>query len=178
MGIHQSQRWCLLCERMTLHGKSRFSFGIGCLASLLTGCLFLPFWLVIVCCYSLFAPDRCQICGTEGNPSQPPRGWRPRPQGSSVILLQNAPYAPALPSPPPPAYAPGPIDIKATPSRHDRPRRPPFDWKPILASLRGCRDSVIRTYVGLPEWAQPIVWGLGIAAPLISLMVAARYAMR
>ena len=39
----------------------------------------------------------------------------------------------------------------------------------------GCWLSLVRTYHSLPEWAHPIVWGFGIASPLVSAMFLARW---
>lgn len=55
-------RVCRECGRRTLHEKEHFSFGWGCLLSLLTVGLFLPVWLLIGI-FEAFKPYRCVNCG-------------------------------------------------------------------------------------------------------------------
>jgi len=62
MAIVQRQRYCKTCARPTLHSRETLSFGFGCLATLLTAGLFLPFWLLIDL-LGIFRPWRCQVCG-------------------------------------------------------------------------------------------------------------------
>jgi hypothetical protein len=58
----QTQRYCSLCGRYTLHAKDTFSGGMGCVLTLLTAGLFLPIWLLIML-VEAFKPWRCQFCG-------------------------------------------------------------------------------------------------------------------
>jgi hypothetical protein len=132
--MKQTQKWCSYCERYTLFAKPHFAFGYGCIASLVTGCLFLPVWA----CFALadaFRPLRCQSCGAKyAGPEPDSYEWVPAPE--------------------------------------------PYDWTGAGAAtgraITGCWESVARVYRGLPEWAAPVVWGLGIAAPIVSAMVVLR----
>ena len=62
MGMVQTQRYCKVCGRKTLHARIFFSDGIGCIITLLTVGLFLPIWLLIKI-LEAFKPWRCQNCG-------------------------------------------------------------------------------------------------------------------
>lgn len=56
-------RHCSYCGRQTLHVKRQMSMGMGCLLTILTGGLFLPFWLLYMVLILPFRPFRCQQCG-------------------------------------------------------------------------------------------------------------------
>lgn len=62
MGIQQASRFCKRCTQHTLHARHTFSGGMGCLLTLLTGGLFLLFWIPYMFLESL-RPWRCQACG-------------------------------------------------------------------------------------------------------------------
>jgi hypothetical protein len=133
--VLQKQHFCPTCGRPTLFARENFAFGFGCLASLLTGCAFLPIWGVILIVYSM-RPYRCQVCG------------------AAEVFALDVPSA----------------GVRGLPALE-------FDGSsavPLGARLRGvlgaCVASVRDVYRSLPEWAGPIVWGLGIASPLVSLM--------
>ena len=59
----QTQRHCRTCERKTLHARPTFSDTAGCLLTLLTLGLFLPFWLLFKVTRAGDGPWRCQVCG-------------------------------------------------------------------------------------------------------------------
>lgn len=42
MSVDQTQRHCKTCDKPTLHQRSTFSFGWGCLLTILTSGLFIP----------------------------------------------------------------------------------------------------------------------------------------
>lgn len=63
MGIQQRARHCKLCGRATLHERRTFAATWGCLLTLLTGGLFLAFWLPLVLVQIVTARYRCQTCG-------------------------------------------------------------------------------------------------------------------
>lgn len=62
MPIRQTQKRCRTCGRLTLHQKETFSAALGCLGTLLTAGLFLPFWLLADLA-GIIRPWRCQACG-------------------------------------------------------------------------------------------------------------------
>jgi hypothetical protein len=62
MAIQQKQKFCKTCQRRTLFQKERFSGGMGCLLTVLTGGLFIPIWL-LADVFSIIRPYRCQTCG-------------------------------------------------------------------------------------------------------------------
>jgi hypothetical protein len=59
----QVSRFCKICDRNTLHEKQQLSGGMGCLLTILTGGLFLPFWMFYSALILPFRPYRCQQCG-------------------------------------------------------------------------------------------------------------------
>lgn len=59
----QVSRQCRQCGRQTLHSKEKFGFTAGCLLTILTAGLFIPFWL-IADVFGFLKKYRCQICGT------------------------------------------------------------------------------------------------------------------
>lgn len=61
--LKQTQRYCRLCGRRTLHGKNAIGAGWGCLLTILTGGLFLLVWPLIALWRFLAVPWRCQVCG-------------------------------------------------------------------------------------------------------------------
>lgn len=65
MPVAQKQKMCRNCGRKTLFQKDRFSFGWGCLLSILTGGLFLIVWVLLEF-LDIFRPYRCQTCGRKG----------------------------------------------------------------------------------------------------------------
>jgi hypothetical protein len=64
MGLAQTQEFCEVCGRQTLHARESFSEGMGCLLTLLTGGLFLPLWIILTV-RDARQPWRCQTCGQE-----------------------------------------------------------------------------------------------------------------
>ncbi len=63
MSLNQASRFCRRCNRRTLHARERFSDGMGCLLTLLTGGLFILLWIAIS--ISDAGKDwRCQTCGS------------------------------------------------------------------------------------------------------------------
>jgi hypothetical protein len=62
MSVDQTQRHCKTCDKPTLHQRSTFSFGWGCLLTILTSGLFIPIW-ILISMFGLFKPWRCQVCG-------------------------------------------------------------------------------------------------------------------
>jgi hypothetical protein len=62
MAIRQSSMYCRGCGRRTLHQKEILSMAWGCLLTILTGLLFLPFWILADFC-GFVKPYRCQVCG-------------------------------------------------------------------------------------------------------------------
>lgn len=63
MAILQTQRYCRVCDRRTLHARSTFSNGWGCFLTIITLGLFLPVWLVIGILEAFVTRWRCQQCG-------------------------------------------------------------------------------------------------------------------
>ncbi len=59
----QVSRFCKVCNKQTLHEKQQLSNGMGCLLTILTAGLFLPFWLFYSTLVLPFRPFRCQQCG-------------------------------------------------------------------------------------------------------------------
>jgi DNA-directed RNA polymerase subunit RPC12/RpoP len=59
----QVSRHCSECGRKTLHVKEQLSNGMGCLLTVITVGLFLPFWLAYSMLVLPFRPYRCQVCG-------------------------------------------------------------------------------------------------------------------
>ena len=62
MAARQKQRYCKTCKKNTLHEQDTFSFGWGCLLTILTGGLFLIVWLGAEL-YCMCKPWVCQTCG-------------------------------------------------------------------------------------------------------------------
>lgn len=62
MSIRQKSRYCPQCGRKTLHQKSYFSGGWGCLLTILTVGLFLPIWFIAGLADHLKG-WHCQSCG-------------------------------------------------------------------------------------------------------------------
>lgn len=60
---HQVSRFCKTCGRNTLHEKQQLSNGMGCLLTIVTVGIFLPFWLLYSLFILPFRPFRCQTCG-------------------------------------------------------------------------------------------------------------------
>ncbi len=169
--MNQSQRWCLLCESYTLHARVTSSCGLGCLLLLLSsillvmiscggGIIVLPFfaalfviaWLAVAILRGVLTPWRCQVCGETGNP-----GYEPAPTRE---------------------YESIPIGRAALPSmRLPDGAVPNLDWAMIISgirrlpsaidgSIRAAWSEVEATYDGLPDWAEPIVWGFGLSMPV------------
>lgn len=64
MAIVQRSKFCKNCGRNTLHEFQTFSGGMGCLLTILTGGLFLVFWLPYKLLIEPFRNIyRCQQCG-------------------------------------------------------------------------------------------------------------------
>jgi hypothetical protein len=63
MAMAQSQQWCELCGGYTLHARTYFGSGWGCLLTILSGGLFLPIWILIGIIEFFTSRWRCQICG-------------------------------------------------------------------------------------------------------------------
>lgn len=62
MSTVQRSRWCRTCEARTLHQKETMGGTWGCLLVIMSGGLFLPFWLLIDL-LAIGKPYRCQRCG-------------------------------------------------------------------------------------------------------------------
>jgi hypothetical protein len=153
----QSQRWCLVCEYFTLHGKETPASGVGCILFvlcsimvlmfipcvgafflILVGPLLLVAWLGISLLNSLLTPWRCQVCGTTGNPAH-----RPGPLSQPAVPRIDLP----------------PINLALIWSK--------VRWMPVAfdGTIRTCWSAVETVYDGLPEWARPIAWALGLSTP-------------
>jgi len=66
MADQQKSKHCQVCNQPTLHVKQQMiSGGIGCLATILTGGLFLLFWIPLMFIDFGFQPWHCHQCGTE-----------------------------------------------------------------------------------------------------------------
>ena len=63
MPVSQSSRFCPQCQQNTLHIKHRYSGSMGCLLTVVTGGLFLPFW-ALCDLLGVLRPARCQTCGS------------------------------------------------------------------------------------------------------------------
>lgn len=63
MAMMQTQRRCKTCGKKTLHARPKFSSVGGCLLSVLTLGLFLPFWGLIMIGGGATGAWRCQVCG-------------------------------------------------------------------------------------------------------------------
>ena len=59
----QTSKFCKECGKKTLHEKQAMSGGMGCLLTILTGGLFLIFWIFQSAFILPFRPFRCQQCG-------------------------------------------------------------------------------------------------------------------
>jgi len=64
MATRQKTKFCPICRRKTLHQKEIFAGEWGCLLTLFTCGLFLPFW-ALADLGSWLKPYRCQVCGRE-----------------------------------------------------------------------------------------------------------------
>jgi hypothetical protein len=64
MAIRQTQRWCRTCRARTMHAKEVFGAEWGCLLTALTGCIFLPIW-ILADAIGIVRPFRCQTCGAK-----------------------------------------------------------------------------------------------------------------
>lgn len=62
MPMTQAHKFCKVCNKKSLHAKNYFGFGWGCLLTIITVGLFLPFWL-LADVLGAFRPWRCQTCG-------------------------------------------------------------------------------------------------------------------
>lgn len=60
----QSRRYCRECGRKTLHSRSTFGDGTGCLLSVVTLGLFIPVWILIGILEAFRQKWRCQACGS------------------------------------------------------------------------------------------------------------------
>jgi hypothetical protein len=161
MGIQQDRLLCLDCGKPTLHSRPHFSGGIGCILTVLTGCIFLPIWVLILVVQS-FQPMRCQTCGLTYSASA---------ANAHMRRLARARAA-------------------AQPAKPTAPSEPPFDWDALrwtmfsactatTAAIEGfCRmiaREIVRGYRSLPDWAAPIIWGLGFTSPIIIMVAVGRY---
>jgi len=61
--VAQVSRHCKDCGVRTLHVKEQLSNGMGCLLTVVTLGLFIPFWIVYGLFILPFRPYRCQVCG-------------------------------------------------------------------------------------------------------------------
>ena len=59
----QASKFCKVCQKHTLHEKQQLSNGTGCLLTVITCGVFLPFWLIYSILILPFRPFRCQTCG-------------------------------------------------------------------------------------------------------------------
>jgi hypothetical protein len=59
----QVSRYCKLCKKQTLHEKPELERGMGCLLTICTAGIFLPFWIFHRTLILPFRPYRCQSCG-------------------------------------------------------------------------------------------------------------------
>jgi len=62
MATQQTSKWCKRCGGHRLHMRHTFSFGWGCLLTILTAGLFLIVWLPLAF-LDTTRPWRCQSCG-------------------------------------------------------------------------------------------------------------------
>lgn len=164
----QDQRWCLECEDYTLHARTTLFSTMGCLM-MMVSCLlvfiticgglffFLAFpifisgWVIAVVLAELLIPWRCQRCGRPGNPAR-----EPRPREETVLakaLSASLAGASSAAKGSPAAMRRIFSQIQRTPATLDR-------------HIRGAWSVVEAAYATLPDWAQPIVWGLVISAPV------------
>ncbi len=136
------------------------SGGAGIIVFPFFATLFVIVWLAVAVLRRLLSPWRCQVCGGTSN-----REYEPLP---------NREYEP-LPSR---EYEPPPIRPAEVP-RMILPDGavPNLDWAMIIsgirrsasaidASIRAAWSAVETAYDGLPDWAQPIVWGFGLSTPV------------
>jgi hypothetical protein len=63
MAIAQRQRFCRQCGRRTLHVRTYFGDGWGCLLTILTGGLFFVVWFLLGAIQMVTNGYRCQQCG-------------------------------------------------------------------------------------------------------------------
>lgn len=59
----QTQRYCKICGRKTLHSRPSFSNTVGCVLTVITLGLFIPIWLLIGVGEAIMQKWRCQVCG-------------------------------------------------------------------------------------------------------------------
>jgi uncharacterized membrane protein YqaE (UPF0057 family) len=72
------------------------------------------------------------------------------------------------PHQPPPQPLPAPVAPPAA------PREPLWTWDDARALASRAKAELVTSYHNLPEWGQPIVWGLAAASPITFLMVIGR----
>jgi hypothetical protein len=158
MGMVQDRLYCLNCGKETLHARSQFSGAIGCILTIFTGLLFLPVWFLIAVVQST-RPMRCQICGLEYHAS----AVRDHARRGRLARAAAVP-----PMPPRPAFDWAGLGRKIAGGVHS-----------VSTGLAGSCEAAARNtaafYRGLPEWATPIVWGLGITAPAAGVAILGRY---
>jgi hypothetical protein len=63
VAVIQGHKKCSQCGRKTLHARSTFGDGAGCVLSVLTLGIFVPIWIVIKVAEAMLVPWRCQVCG-------------------------------------------------------------------------------------------------------------------
>jgi hypothetical protein len=61
---------------------------------------------------------------------------------------------------------PAPVLTLAGPAQPPAPRKPPITLAEIREHAVATKDAAIRAYHNLPEWAQPISWGLAAGTPV------------
>lgn len=163
MGLRQTGMYCANCEEDRLFAKSHFSDGIGCFLSLLF-CPFVVIWLLIMFGEAL-TPMRCQTCGStysggrlrtaKSGPSRT-RGYRDEEEDED----DDAVWVPTGPT------GPSHAGIIFGALRGLIVKLPGAAKALIVQTWNG----IVESYRALPEWATPIVWGLGISAPIVTLM--------
>jgi hypothetical protein len=102
--------------------------------------IFLPFaWVSLAILSRLLTPWRCQRCGGTGNPAHEPLPRKP-------LSFPKIPF-------PSVNWAMIFSGIRRSPLAIDQNLR--IAWSMVEAG-----------YSELPDWAQPIIWGLGLSAPV------------
>lgn len=101
MSYHQAQRWCTVCNQLTLHHKDYFETGWGCLLTLITAGLFLLIWIPLIV-IEAFYPWICQKCGEANDQRNAPEPVQPPPLTPII-------YRGVTPKPSPPPLPPAPV---------------------------------------------------------------------
>jgi len=198
MGMQQSSRFCSRCQESTLHSKRTLGLeltGFWIILAIFTcglALLLLPFMLLIHIC-SANALPRCQSCGkANGMLSflfKRRQSNRPKSVATHVVThyhyIANGPVMLVPLSPPQTSVPPSPQVVPAARKtgtvgwhllKRIRTVSVAFFYC-LVSSVRREWLSLNECYKELPEWLQPVVWGLGISIPCVAVLFMVRAMM-